>query len=353
MPLCLVLSDSWLLVHCPVALGSHYLLSLCVTNSIKLRMSIIKRYNKTRIAPTPSGFLHLGNALSFAITASLARKNNAGILLRIDDLDQARANKLYIQDIFDTLNFLNIPWDEGPRDVKEFEDSYSQLHRMAMYREQLEQLRDKGLIFACTCSRSQLQDAPCDCLSRQVPLDMENTSWRLITADNNELAVKNYNGQVDRVVLPLDMHNFVVKKKDSFPAYQLTSVVDDLFYGVDLVVRGEDLWPSTLAQHELALALGANDFGDITFYHHPLLMEAPGKKLSKSAGAASVKYLRENGKSPADVYQLIASMLGIKEPVFNWERLGGILAFSPESEVLSLKSEIVDVPDLGLSTKDF
>lgn len=292
-------------------------------------MSIIKRYNKTRIAPTPSGFLHLGNVLSFAITASLARKNNAKILLRIDDLDQARANKQYIQDIFDTLNFLEIPWDEGPRDVKEFEDSYSQLHRMAMYRDQLQQLKDKGSIFACTCSRNQLQDARyCDCLNRQIPLYMENVSWRLITGTNHEPAIKNYNDEVDRTVLPVDMHNFVVRKKDGFPAYQLTSVVDDLFYGIDLVVRGEDLLSSTLAQQELASALGKNDFADITFYHHPLLMEAPGKKLSKSAGATSVKYLRKNGKNPAEIYQLIASMLGINEPVFNWEQLGGIVSSS-------------------------
>jgi len=288
-------------------------------------MSTIKRYNKTRIAPTPSGFLHLGNVLSFAITAALARKNGAKILLRIDDLDRARANKLYIQDIFDTLNFLEIPWDEGPRNVKEFEDSYSQLHRMAIYREQLQHLRDKGLLFACTCSRRQLQDArSCDCLNRQIPLDTKNVSWRLITGTSYELAIKNYNGEVDHTVLPVDMHNFVVRKKDCFPAYQLTSMVDDLFYCVDLVVRGEDLWPSTLAQHELALALGEKGFGDITFYHHPLLMEAPGKKLSKSAGAASVKYLRENGKNAAAVYQLIASMLGINETIFSWEQLGGM-----------------------------
>ncbi|HEY8780622.1 MAG TPA: glutamate--tRNA ligase family protein [Mucilaginibacter sp.] len=286
------------------------------------------RYKKTRLAPTPSGFLHLGNVLSFAITAALARKNDAKILLRIDDIDRARLNKLYIQDIFDTLNFFDIPWDEGPRNIKEFEDSYSQLHRMEIYHEALQQLRAEGKVFACTCSRKQLFNAcQCSCYGEQISLTAENASWRLITGSNSELAVKTYNGQVINAALPADMRNFVVKKKDSFPAYQLTSVIDDLFYGVDLVVRGEDLWPSTLAQHELASALGKNEFFNINFIHHPLLMEAGEKKLSKSAGATSVKYLRENGKSPADVYQLIAAMLGANETVGSWEQLAGLTNF--------------------------
>ena len=87
-------------------------------------------YTKMRIAPTPSGFLHLGNVLSFAITAELARRNNARILLRIDDLDRDRVNREYLQDIFDTLNFLGFEWDEGPRDVDDFDQNYSQLKRL-------------------------------------------------------------------------------------------------------------------------------------------------------------------------------------------------------------------------------
>lgn len=288
------------------------------------------RHTKTRIAPTPSGFLHLGNVLSFAITAVLARKNGAKILLRIDNLDQARVNKQYIQDIFDTLNFLEIPWDEGPRNINEFEESYSQLRRMANYRAALNQLAESGLVFACTCSRRQLSNSvtdnrPCVCLDRQIPLGTANTSWRLITG-SAPLKVKNYNGQMVTTILPAEMHNFVVKKKDGFPAYQLTSVIDDLFYGVDFVVRGEDLWASTLAQHELASALGKNNFNDIAFYHHPLLLETSGKKLSKSAGATSVKYLRENGKTAGNVYQLIAEMLNVKEAVGSWEQLCMILS---------------------------
>jgi glutamyl/glutaminyl-tRNA synthetase len=260
-------------------------------------------FNKTRIAPTPSGFLHLGNVMSFAVTARLARENGAKVLLRIDDLDRARADKKYIQDIFDTLDFMAIPWDEGPRNIKDFEENYSQLHRLHLYREALNKLCNDGRVFACNCSRRQLElQETCRCIEQQIPLDTPNVNWRLLTGDTM-LTVKNYRGDDIQAVLPAVMHNFVVRKRDGLPAYQLASVIDDLYYGIDLIVRGEDLWPSTLAQQELGLAQG-NNFGGITFHHHPLLMGPDGAKLSKSAGDTSIKYLRESGKKPADIYRM-------------------------------------------------
>lgn len=275
-------------------------------------------YTQTRIAPTPSGYLHLGNVLSFAITATLAQRHGAKILLRIDDLDQARANKLYIQDIFDTLAFLQLPYDEGPVGVDNFEANYSQLRRMDQYRVALNKLRDDGLVYACTCSRKQINN--CQCPAKHIPLTTPGAGWRLIT-NNDMLAVRDYSGNTIQAALPDDMKNFIVKKKDGFPAYQLTSIIDDLFYGVDLVVRGEDLWPSTLAQHALASALDKGDeFGSISFYHHPLITDASGQKLSKSAGATSIKYLRESGNTPAEIWALIAAGLG-KTNVTTWQQL--------------------------------
>lgn len=266
--------------------------------------------NHTRIAPTPSGFLHVGNILSFAITSALAQKNNAKVLLRIDDLDQARANEEYIRDIFDTLNFLEITWDIGPKDVQDFGDNWSQTHRMELYHKALDKLRDKGLVFACTCSRQQIKNSePCTCLKKHIPLHTENAAWRLIT-EEKELTIRNYDGQVIHAALPSEMQNFIIRRRDGIPAYQLASVVDDLHYNIDLVVRGQDLWSSTIAQHELALALGESRFNQIRFYHHPLLTEASGQKLSKSAGSTSIKYLRENGKSPSDIYTMIERMVG-------------------------------------------
>jgi glutamyl/glutaminyl-tRNA synthetase len=286
-------------------------------------MDNLTAYVKTRIAPTPSGFLHLGNILSFAITAALAGKTGAKILLRIDDLDRVRANKLYIQDIFDTLTFLGIPWDEGPKNPNEFENDFSQSHRMRLYNNVLDQLADEKLVYACSCSRTQLAVNSCDCQNKQIPLSAPDVSWRLI-GDDRKLSVKTLNGNITRSEFPAEMKNFVVKKKDGFPAYQLTSMVDDIFFGVDLIVRGQDLWPSTLAQMQLANVLGKNEFKNIAFYHHPLLMEGSGKKLSKSAGSTSIKFLLESGKSAADIYSLIGSMLAIEQKIENWQQLGEI-----------------------------
>jgi len=280
-------------------------------------------YHKTRIAPTPSGFLHIGNVLSFAITAYLAKENGANILLRIDNIDQTRTDKQYIQDIFDTLDFLEIPWDEGPKDSESFDSEFSQLHRLGLYNQALQQLQDDKMVYACNCSRKRLSERICHCKVKQLPLNADDASWRLITSPGNKIPVKAYNGGIVAANLPLEMQDFIVRKKDGFPAYQLTSVIDDLHYGIDLVVRGEDLWQSTLAQHQLAIALGRDDFKQIAFYHHPLIKDGGGNKLSKSAGATSIKYLREQGKSAGDIYSLIGDILGVNNPVTNWAKLAG------------------------------
>ena len=117
------------------------------------------------------------------------------------------------------------------------------------------------------------------------------------------------------------MQYFMVKKRDGFPAYQLTSLMDDIYFGVDLVVRGEDLWPSTVAQLYIASMLKQEAFLNTTFYHHPLIMGADGHKLSKSEGATSVHYLRKDGKRASDIFEMIACMIGIEDRVGSWEGL--------------------------------
>lgn len=256
-------------------------------------------YSRTRIAPTPSGYLHLGNAFSFLLTRQIASATGAGILLRIDDLDRERVQDKYVRDIFETLHFLGIDYQTGPRDMKEYQEQYSQVHRMELYETALEQLRHGGHLFACTCSRSALAANgqpvayPGTCRNKGIPFDAPGVNWRLRTGDNETVMMKTVSGETNGYTFPENMRDFVVRKKDGFPAYQLTSVVDDLHFGIDLVVRGNDLLDSTLAQLYLARTLGNNTFWQVAFHHHQLLTDAGGQKLSKSEGALSLQYLRK------------------------------------------------------------
>lgn len=275
--------------------------------------------HKTRLAPTPSGYLHVGNVLSFAITTARAAQMGAQVLLRIDDMDRPRVDRCYVEDIFETLDFLQIPWHEGPKNYTDFEGQYSQAHRMGLYAQALDELLQLGCVYSCTCSRARLhalnsQGIPsCGCRERHLPPHQPDATWRLITDPHAELTVRLSPTGTTRAVLPGSMAGFVVRKKDGSPAYQLATVIDDLHYGITHIVRGLDLWESTLAQHYLAQCLGSVGFGDIVFHHHPLLLGDDGIKLSKSAGATSIQYLRAQGTPPADVYRLIAAQLGYTE----------------------------------------
>jgi glutamyl-tRNA synthetase len=267
-------------------------------------------FRRTRIAPTPSGYLHLGNIFSFALTAQLAEQYGAHILLRIDDLDRERADEKYITDIFETLNFLQLPWDEGPSDEHEFLLAFSQYKRMHLYNEALEKLRMHDHVFACTCSRSEILEKSTDgkypgtCRHKHIALDAPNVNWRLKTEQEIPLRLKTLDGKTMEVKLPASMQYFVVRKKDSCPAYQLASLVDDVHFDVDLIIRGADLWESSIAQLYLASVLEANSFLTSTFHHHPLLKDE-GKKMSKSAGAVSIHYLRQHGARREDIFAMI------------------------------------------------
>ena len=286
-------------------------------------------FNKTRIAPTPSGYLHLGNVLSFSLTAWMAQQTGAKVLLRIDDLDKQRVQPQYIADIFDTLHFLQLPWSEGPRNVEELEKEYAQENRMPLYEQALQQLVNNNAVFACNCSRAQLAQQAVSgvylgtCRDKELPLDTHNVNWRLKTEGSELLTIQTLSGVIS-ANLPPDMQDMIVRKKDGYPSYQLSSVVDDLHFGVDLIVRGKDLWHSTLAQQYLAAQLPENSFANTGFYHHPLLMERGEVKLSKSAGATSVQYLRAQGQQSQDIYTAIGRMLDLKVPVGSWQELADV-----------------------------
>ena len=318
-------------------------------------------YKLTRIAPTPSGYLHLGNLFSFAVTAALARRAGAEILLRIDDLDRDRAQREYVADIFETLRFMEIPWDRGPFSVEEFDRDWSQLQRLALYREALSRLCAAGAVFGCSCSRAEVLRAsrdggyPGTCVGRGLELDGADVGWRLKTEGDASdafgpevLRVMTYPSAVAEARLPAEMRDFVVRKKDGFPAYQLSSVVDDVYYGVDLIVRGLDLWASTLAQLYLSYRLdaagsqGAANFSETRFYHHPLLT-AGGEKLSKSAGSTSIQYLRRQGLSAGEIYAMIALEVVGHGPAADGDLEAGTLRAAEVRDWAGLAALVLDV----------
>ncbi len=273
---------------------------------------------KARIAPTPSGFLHLGNAFNFITTALLADESGADLLLRIDDLDQARYRQEYAEDIFRCLNYLEIQYQEGPESVTEFEASWSQTHRVHQYIDTLSQLKEAGKLYACNCSRKRLAENReggilyDPCLKDEIPLDTPHTSWRLISPEPHKVSMSLWRaGQVGEYSLTPEMINMVVRRKDGLPAYQLASLVDDLHFGVGLVVRGEDLLPSSVAQLYLAKQLGNERFESVLFYHHPLQKEKSGEKLSKSV-LKSREPLTQKYKSH-EIYRLYCHFLGLDQ----------------------------------------
>ncbi|WP_157974500.1 glutamate--tRNA ligase family protein [Lewinella sp. IMCC34183] len=245
-----------------------------------------------RIAPTPSGYLHLGNAANFAANALLAE--GGPLLLRIDDLDRARFREEYLQDVFDVLRWLEIEWTHGPRDPADFEAQWSQEYRMPAYRKALAQLRQQPGVFACPCSRKELAGGGHrhGCLAGAVDPDRRDVAWRIDTRQH-----------------PLhdSMPWFAVRKKDGRPSYQLACTVDDMHFGITACARGADLRDSTEAQALLSDLLGYPQLHErIRFVHHPLLTEE-GEKISKRQGARGV---RERGVEREEVFAIAHTWLG-------------------------------------------
>jgi glutamyl-tRNA synthetase len=152
-----------------------------------------------------------------------------------------------------------------------------------------------------------------------MPLNKHESAWRINTLDADFLDYIAYPTTPKSALIPEEASCYVVRKKDLLPAYQLTSLLDDLHFGVDLIVRGQDLFPSTLAQLDLARILGKEEFAKTTFYHHPLLKGPDQSKLSKSAGAYSIRQLRQDGKTLADLFQLLGQSLGLNKEMRSFE----------------------------------
>jgi glutamyl/glutaminyl-tRNA synthetase len=259
----------------------------------------------SRLAPTPSGFLHLGNAVNFVLTWLLTRRAGGTLHLRIDDLDRARLRRPYLDNIFRVIDWLGLDYDYGPSGPDAFLRHYSQLLHLPEYNAVLRRLAQvPGLVHASTRSRTGGPDAA-------VPLETPGTAWRTqVPAGTITHVPDAWQGPI-KLPLAALMPNFVVRKKDGVAAYQLASVVDDLRLGTTLIVRGQDLQASTAAQLWLAGHLSETagfSVPRVQFLHHPLLMNADGLKLSKSQQPLDAGVLGQP-EGPRAVFETVASLL--------------------------------------------
>ena len=291
-----------------------------------------------RFAPSPSGRIHLGNMLCSLLAWLSARQKGGKVVLRIEDLDTVRCKRAYAEQMIDDLLWLGLDWDEGPG-VGGPQEPYWQSERTALYEQALEKLREKGLVYPCFCTRSELHAASaphrsdgqtiyagtCRTLTDAERVEKalrRSPAMRLVTPDAVWGFTDGHMGAYEEN-LAADCGDFLLRRSDGMFAYQLAVVVDDAAMGVTEVVRGSDLLSSTPRQMYLYDLLGLKA---PEFYHFPLLLDAQGRRLSKRNADAGLDELR--GKlSPEEILGRLAF-------------LGG---FNPGAEAKSAEQLLADV----------
>lgn len=267
-----------------------------------------------RLAPSPTGYLHLGHARTFWTAAERARQAAGDLLLRNDDLDHERSRAEFVEAMLEDLHWLGIRWQEGP-DCGGPYAPYSQSERYGHYLAAWRKLRDSGRIYPCTCSRKDLQEAtqapheptdepiyPGTCRGRESSTTQPaGVNWRFRVPDGRRVAFGDARQGWQSYTAGVDFGDFLVWRKDDVPAYQLATVVDDAAMKITEVVRGADLLRSTARQLLLCEALGLKS---PAFYHCDLLTDAGGIRLAKRHDALSLRALRRRGLSPEQVQEL-------------------------------------------------
>jgi len=282
---------------------------------------------KSRIAPTPSGYLHLGNVFNFMLTWLWTRSNNGQLLLRIDDADKARVRQQYITDIFEILNWLGIDWDLGPTSPASIKNEWSQQYRHTYYTALLNEWIESNRVYACTCSRSnrstRANESTCTCAEEKIPLDQPGVSWWIRVAPNHLTTI-------DDVVhgsMRATPSSFMIRQRDGQPAYQVMSLSDDRLYGINHIVRGQDLLESSFRQVYLDGLLKKPFLQNASFWHHTLLLDSNGQKQSKSAGVQA--YSLKDMYTKASIERLFYEWLGINSlRPDSWKSLVGDSVFN-------------------------
>lgn len=282
----------------------------------------MKQTIRGRFAPTPSGFLHLGNIFCSLLAWLHAKSQGGTILLRIEDLDVARCPGKNAKQLRTDLEWLGLTWDEGAY-INENSDEYFQSKRSAVYEEYFHKLENNGLIYPCFCSRSELHaaEAPhlsdgriiypgtCRSLSseeRQAKAQHRAPAYRLLTKDAPICFTDEHYGPQQHN-LAHESGDFIVRRSDGVYAYQLAVVVDDALMGITEVVRGCDLLDSTPMQLYLYKLLG---FKAPTFFHIPLLTAMDGRRLAKRDGDLEIAKLRQHYGSPEPIIGQLAYLAG-------------------------------------------
>jgi glutamyl-tRNA synthetase len=286
-----------------------------------------------RLAPSPTGLLHVGHAHTFWIAAQRAAERRGTLILRNEDLDPQRCRAEFVDWMIEDLHWLGISWQEGP-DCGGPSAPYTQSERRDFYLQAWKRLREIGAIYPCTCSRKDVALAvgapndgddepiysgkcrPASSLPGAARLRRRGTdeasvatravqtasvdepagfNWRFRVPDNEEICFDDLHLGAQRMLAGHDFGDFIVWRRDDIPAYQLAVVVDDAAMGITEVVRGADLLKSTARQILLYRALGL-PIPD--FYHCDLVRDETGTRLAKRHDCLSIRKLRDMGWTP-------------------------------------------------------
>ncbi len=285
---------------------------------------------KTRFAPSPTGYLHIGGARTALFNWLYARRHNGSFLLRIEDTDRERSTEEAVNAIIKGLRWLGLDWDEGP---------YRQSERTEIYKEKIQELLDKGLAYRCDCSPEELEEKrkaamaagkkpmyDGKCRNNPPPNDGRPCVIRFKAPKEGETVINDLlRGEV--VFKNEELDDLIIARRDGSPTYNFVVVVDDATMGITHVIRGDDHLSNTPKQIQLYRALG---YEPPAFAHLPLILGQDKKRLSKRHGATSVLAYRDEGYLPEAVVNFLARIgwaHGDKE-VFSIEELKNLFDLS-------------------------
>ena len=300
---------------------AHYIVAR--SRSCRIRVKSTPIVYRGRLAPSPTGFLHLGHAATFLAAAHRSKLNSGSLLFRNDDLDRDRVRPQFTEAALEDLRWLGIQWQEGP-DIPGPRGPYAQSERLDLYKGAMLSLLEGGWIYPCSCSRRDLALAlsaphasdeepvyPGFCRPK-TPLPggpsagfQPGLNWRFRIPSSEPLSFLDGLQGRQCATAAVDFGDFLVWRKDGVPSYQLASAVDDALMGISEVVRGADLITSSFRQILLWRALGHTP---PELYHCSLLTDAEGRRLAKRNDALSLRTLRGAGHTPEDVRAILLKM---------------------------------------------